>query len=154
MLRSPCLTGLLCFLAASVFATSFVAAKHQKHNSHTRTTKHRAVALPGKRNSAVSTDRTPINKNDCIAVAQALYEQAKTLSKRTRQIIPREFSRVASNLNESCGEEDFDKAWISIDWMNTCLKNFTKDSTFGFCSRNKSYFCAIDAKSEGCLQSP
>jgi hypothetical protein len=72
------------------------------------------------------------------------------LSRRTKQIIPRELARVASNLDES---EDFEKARISIDWMNTCLKNFTKDYKLGFCSRNRSYFCAIDPQSDGCLQS-
>jgi hypothetical protein len=91
--------------------------------------------------------------NDCIAVAEALYGQAKTLSKRTKQIIPREFTRVTSNLDESCGEEDFDKARISIDWMNTCLENYTKDYSLGFCTRNKTYFCAINPRSDACLQS-
>ena len=51
-------------------------------------------------------------------------------------------TRVASNLDESCGEEDFAKARISIDWMDTCLKKFTKDDKQGLCSRTKSYFCA------------
>jgi len=139
--------GLLC-----VFATSAVAAKHAKHRSHTATAKHKSV-LPAKQPPVISTDRTPTNKNDCLAVAQALYGRAETLSKRTKKMIPREFARVASNLDESCGEEDFNKAWISIEWMNTCLENFTKDYKLGFCSRNKRYFCAIDAKSEGCLQS-
>jgi hypothetical protein len=62
------------------------------------------------------------------------------LSKRTKQIIPREFTRVASNLDESCGEEDFDKGRISIDWMNTCLANYTKDYSLGFCPRDKNLF--------------
>jgi len=139
--------GLLC-----VFATSAVAAKHAKHRSDTATAKHKAVS-PAKQTPVISTDRTPTNKNECLAVAEALYGRAETLSKRTKQVIPREFARVASNLDESCGEEDFNKAWISIKWMNTCLENFTKDYQLDFCSRNKGYFCAIDAKSEGCLQS-
>jgi hypothetical protein len=139
--------GLLC-----VFATSVVAAKHAKQRSHTGTAKQKSV-LPAKQPPVISTDRTPTNKNDCLAVAQALYGQAETLAKRTKKMIPREFARVASNLDESCGEEDFNKAWISIEWMNTCLENFAKDYKLGFCSRNKRYFCAIDAKSEGCLQS-
>jgi short-subunit dehydrogenase involved in D-alanine esterification of teichoic acids len=67
---------------------------------------------------------------------------------------PREFARVAANLDEFCGEENFEKARISIDWMNTCLKNFTKDYKLGFCSRNKNYFCAVYPQSEGCLQGP
>jgi hypothetical protein len=64
-------------------------------------------------------------------MSQALYGQAETLSRRTKQIIPRELARVASNLDESCGEEDFEKARISIDWINTCPKNFTKDTSWG-----------------------
>ena len=139
--------GLLC-----VVATSAVAAKHAKHRSDTATAKHKAVS-PAKQTPVISTDRTPTNKNECLAVAEALYGRAETLSKRAKQVIPREFARVASNLDESCGEEDFNKAWISIKWMNTCLENFTKDYQLDFCSRNKGYFCAIDAKSEGCLQS-
>ena len=148
-------TASLYFLAASLclLATSSIAAKHPKHRPHTPAAKHRSVTPTAKQNPVISTDRTPTNKNDCIAVAEALYEQAETLSKRTKQVIPREFARVASNLDEACGEGDFDKAWISIEWMNTCLKNFTKDYKLGFCSRNKSYFCAVDASSEGCLQS-
>jgi len=82
-----------------------------------------------------------------------LYRKAESLSKRTKQIIPREFARVAANLDEFCGEENFEKARISIDWINTCLKNFTKDYKLGFCSRNKNYFCAVFPQSEGCLQS-
>ena len=53
----------------------------------------------------------------------------------------------------SCGEEDFEKARISIDWMNTCLANFAADYKLGFCTRDKSYFCAINPRSDGCLQS-
>jgi hypothetical protein len=145
-------TASIYFLAASlcVFATSSVAA-NIRGRSHPPAAKPRSVTA--KQNPVISTDRTPTNKDDCIAVAQALYEQAKTLSKRMKQVIPREFTRVASNLDESCGESEFDKAWSSIEWMNICLKNFTKDYLLGFCSRKKSYFCAIDAKSEGCLQS-
>jgi|SRR5215472_3524584 len=97
--------------------------------------------------------QTPTSKGDCIALSQALYRKAESLSKRTKQIIPREFARVAANLDEFCGEENFEKARISIDWINTCLKNFAKDYKLGFCSRNKNYFCAVFPQSEGCLQS-
>jgi hypothetical protein len=137
----------LCILAAlgslCVLANSSVAAKQAKH---------RSVATTAKQ-EPVPTDRTPRNKDDCLAVAQALYKQAKTLSQRTKQVVPREFARVASNLDQSCGEEDFDKAWISIEWMNGCLNNFRKDYELGFCSRNEGYLCAISPQSDGCLQS-
>jgi len=102
---------------------------------------------------AAPTARTPTDKTDCIALSQAFYGHAKTLARRTKQSIPREFTRVVTNLDEFCGEEDFEKARISIDWMDTCLNNFTKDYNLGFCSRSKSYFCAIDPQSDGCLAS-
>jgi hypothetical protein len=126
-----------------VLATSLVAAKPVKD---------RSVVVPTAKQGPAPTDRTPTNKDDCLAVAQALNERAKTLSKRTKQGVPREFTRVASNLDESCGEEDFEKAWISIEWMNGCLNNFTKDYELGFCSRNEGYFCAISPRSAACLQ--
>jgi len=77
-------TASLYFLAASLclLATSSIAAKHPKHRSHTPAAKHRSVTPTAKQNPVISTDRTPTNKNDCIAVAEALYEQAETLSKR------------------------------------------------------------------------
>jgi hypothetical protein len=105
------------------------------------------------REAIAGTPRTPVDKYDCIAVSQAFYEQATSLSSRTKQAIPREFERVVSKLDEFCGEEEFEKARISIDWMDLCLKNFTKDDKSGFCSRNKNYFCAIDPQSDGCLRS-
>jgi hypothetical protein len=157
MLRNPRITVAFCFLAAGslcVFATSSDAAKHRSSGvAKHRAAKQRSVTPTPKQKAVVATDATPTNKNDCIAVAEALYGQAKTLSKRTKQIIPREFTRVTSNLDESCGEEDFDKARISIDWMNTCLENYTKDYSLGFCTRDKTYFCAINPRSDACLQS-
>jgi hypothetical protein len=124
-----------------VLATSSVVAKQK------------SVAPTMKQKSITPIDQTPTNKKDCLDVSQTPYGQVETLSKQTKQIIPREFVRVAANLDEFCGAEDFDKARISIDWMNTCLKNFTKYYKLGFCSRNKNYFCAIDPQSEACLQS-
>jgi hypothetical protein len=151
MPRNIHLAATLCFLAVSgslcVFATPSLAAKHSS------TGKHRSVTPTTKQKPDIPTDRTPTNKNDCLAMSQALYEQAETLSRRTKQIVPRELARVASNLDEFCGQQDFEKARISIDWMTTCLKNFTKDYKLGFCSRDKSYFCAIDPQSDACLQS-
>jgi hypothetical protein len=88
------------------------------------------------------TARTPTDKADCIALSQAFYGHAKTLARRTKQGIPRGFIGVVTNLDEFCGEEDFDKARISIDWMDTCLENFAKDYDLAFCSRSRSYFCA------------
>jgi hypothetical protein len=113
-----------------------------------------ASSAPAKQKPVVPpTARTPVDKGDCLSVSQAFYRQAKIQARQTKQSLPREFTRVASNLDEFCGEEDFAKARISIDWMDTCLKNFTKDDKQGLCSRTKSYFCAIDPRSDGCLQS-
>jgi hypothetical protein len=160
MLRKPRMAAAVCFLAAlgslCVFATSSVAAKHKssaaaKHRSVTA--KQRSVTPTPKQRPVVATDQTPTNKNDCLTVSQILYGRAEALSKGAKQAIPREFTRVASNLDESCGEEDFEKARISIDWMNTCLTNYTKDYSLGFCTRNKGYFCTINPRSDACLQS-
>jgi hypothetical protein len=113
----------------------------------------RKPSAAAKQDSVILTPRTPVDKTDCIAVSQVFYGQMKTQSRRAKQGIPREFVRVVSNLDEFCGEEDFEKARISIDWMSTCLQNFTKEDKSGFCSRNKTYFCAIDPRSDACLQS-
>ncbi len=132
--------GLLC--AAT---TPSAAAKHRKQKIAAR---HQSSAAE-KEQPADATPRTPVDKGDCISLSQALYKQAEAASRRSKQGVPKEFKSVASNLDESCGEEDFAKARISIDWMNTCLQNFSKD-TAEFCSRNKSYYCAINPQSEGC----
>jgi hypothetical protein len=125
-----------------VFANSSVEARPAKNTP---------VASPPKQ-APVRTDLTPRNKSESLAVAQTLNEQARNLSRQTKQGVPREFTRVASNLDHSCGAEDFNKAWISIEWMNGCVKNFTKDAELGFCSRNEGYSCAINARSDGCVQ--
>jgi hypothetical protein len=147
MLRNPRLANTPYFLAVlcslSVLAISPVAAKPAKDRST-------VVRTP--KQGPVRTDLTPRNKNECLAVAQTLNEQAKKLSQETKQGVPREFARVASNLDHSCGAEDFNKAWISIEWMNGCLNNFTKDAELGFCSRNEGYSCAIDSRSDACRQ--
>ena len=100
--------------------------------------KNRSVMVPAAKPGAVPTDRTPTNRSNCLAVAHALNEQ---------------FTRVVSDLDATCGEEDFGKAWISIEWMNGCLNNFTKDYELGFCSKNEGYACAIAPRSDGCLDS-
>jgi hypothetical protein len=106
--------------------------------------------VPTPKQGPVRTDLTPRNKNECLAVAQTLNEQARKLSQQSRQGVPREFTRVASDLDHSCGAEDFNKAWISIEWLNGCLNNFTKDVELGFCSRNEGYSCALDPRSDAC----
>jgi hypothetical protein len=156
MLRRPRMAAALCFVAAlaslCVVATESDAAR-SRSGKHRSVTKPRpAPAAKEKPKPAVATDQTPTNKNDCLTVSQTLYERAEALSKRAKQSVPREFTRVASNLDESCGEEDFDKARISIDWLNTCLANYNKDYSLGFCTRDKGYFCAINPRSDACLQ--
>ena len=147
MLRNPRLASTRYILAVvcslCVLAISPVAAKPAKD---------RSTVVPTPKQEPVRTDLTPRNRNECLAVAQALNERAKKLSQQTKQGVPREFTRVASNLDHSCGAEDFNKAWISIEWMNGCVKNFTKDAELGFCSRNEGYSCALDPRSDACPQ--
>ena len=148
MLRNPRLANTPYFLAVlcslSVLAISPVAAKPAKDRST-------VVRTP--KQGPVRTELTPRNKNECLAVAQTLNEQAKGLSQQAkRQGVSREFTRVASDLDASCGEEDFSKAWISIEWMNGCVNNFTKDTELGFCLRNEGYSCALSPRSDACPQ--
>jgi hypothetical protein len=147
-------------------ATPSFAAKHRSSAVAKKTsagTKHAARHKSGRRNrgSKHTTDvakletvssepRTPVDKADCITVSQAYYERAQSLGVRTRHGIPKEFERVVSNLDQFCGEEEFDKARVSIDWMDSCLKNFDKEAELGFCARSKSYFCAVDPASQNC----
>ena len=139
MLRNP----ELYFIAAPcVLANSSVVARPAKNTP----------VAPSPKQAPVRTDLTPRDKNECLAVAQTLNEQAKRLSQQTKRGIPREFTRVASDLDQSCGAEDFKKAWISIDWMNGCLENFTKDVELGFCSKNEGYSCALSPRSDACPQ--
>jgi hypothetical protein len=148
MRQGLCLKAAVFLLAAaaalSVLATSSVAARHRSHHA----ARHRSSDTEKK--SVTPTARTPVDKDDCVNVSQAFYGHARTVFRRTKQGVPREFERVVSNLDEFCGEEDFEKARVTIDWMSSCLQNFTKDNK-DVCSRNKSYFCAIDPQSKGCL---
>jgi hypothetical protein len=147
MLRNPRLADTLSFVAVlcsvCVLAISPIAAKPAKNTPPT-------VQTP--KQGPVRTDLTPRNKNECLAVAQTLNELAKKMSQQTKQGVPREFARVRSDLNQSCSTEDFDWAWISIEWMNGCLNNFTKDAELGFCSKNEGYSCALSPRSDGCVQ--
>jgi hypothetical protein len=145
MLRSPRVANTICFVACSlcVFANSSIGARPAKNPS---------PVVPPPKQASVRTDLTPRDKNECLAVAQALNEQARKLSQQTRQGVPREFTRVASDLDQSCRKEEFNKAWISIEWANGCLNNFTKNVELGFCSRNKGYACALSPPSDACSQ--
>jgi hypothetical protein len=129
MLRTPRLASALYLFAVlaplCVLANLSVEAKPAKD---------RSVVVPTSKQGPARTDLTPRNRNDCLAVAQALNEQAKRLSQQAKQRgLPREFARVASDPDQSCGAGDFQKAWISIEWMNGCLNNFVKDAELGFC---------------------
>ena len=147
MLRNPRLANTLYLFAVlcslCVLAISPVAAKPAKD---------RSIVVPTPKQGPVRTDLTPRNKNECLAVAQTLNELAKKMSQQTKQGVPRELARVRSDLNQSCSTEDFDRAWISIEWMNGCLNNFTKDAELGFCSKNEGYSCALSPRSDGCVQ--
>jgi hypothetical protein len=93
----------------------------------------------------------PNNSAECLRISKALYARAEQLEKRTKQVIPREFARVASNLDDFCQDVNFGKARVSIEWMETCLNNYTKDYKLGFCTRKREYFCAVFPDSDGCL---
>jgi hypothetical protein len=100
MLRNPRLANTPNFLAVltslCVLANSTVMAKPAKD---------RSVVIPTPKQGPVRTDLTPRNKNECLAVAQTLNEQARKLSQQAkRQGVSREFTRVASDLDASCGE--------------------------------------------------
>jgi hypothetical protein len=135
------LVVILCSLC--VLATSPVGAKPAKN---------RSAVVPIEKQEPVRTDLTPRNRDECLAVAQTLNDQSKKLSEQTKQGVPREFARVASNLDRSCGVGDFNKGWISIEWINGCLNNFTKDFELGYCSRNEGYSCALNSRSDACTQ--
>jgi hypothetical protein len=143
MLRYPRLASTLFAVLCSmcVLANSSVVARPAKNKS---------AVVPIAKQEPVRTDLTPRNKTECLAVAQTLNDQAKGMSHQTKRVVPREFARVASNLDHSCGAEDFNKAWISIEWLNGCLNNFTKDAELGFCSKNDGYSCALDPQSDAC----
>jgi hypothetical protein len=164
MPRSSRAIAILCALAVAMssclFATSPADARHRSH----ATSKHKAAKHgrhksardksdkddTAKNENAALETRTPVDKHDCIDVSQTFYRRAASAAGRAKHGIPKEFERVASNLDVFCGEEEFEKARVSIDWMNTCLQNFTQDSKLGYCSRNKDYFCSIDPESESC----
>ncbi len=170
ILYSVCLfavLGLSC-VAPSSFAfarqKTRVVEKHasavagRKHTSATTKKKQESSAAKRGKTAAVvnrepATDpqpRTPTDKQDCIAVAQDFYKRAGALARRTKQPIPPAFVRVVSKLDEFCGEEEFDKARISIDWMNTCLQSFSSEPKAAACSNSESQLCAVDSQSNAC----
>jgi hypothetical protein len=177
MPRASCVLLSLCLLAGPaslcLVANSSAIAKQKssivkKDKKTSIVKKGKSIAVRKKRKSFVAKSeksvvsakeeprillqlRTPVDKHDCIAAAQVFYAKAQTVAGRTKQVIPQEFHRVLSKLDEVCGEEEFEQARISINWMNLCLENFTGDKRAEFCSTNERYFCAIDARASGCL---
>jgi len=91
--------------------------------------------------------------NACLRTSNALYKQAEELHKKRHWEFPREFGHIASNLDGYCRDKEFKKAAVSIEWMNTCLRNYDKPSNLGYCIPNKKYFCAIDPASDACVSS-
>ena len=83
------LANTLYFLAVlsslCVLANSSVMAKPAKD---------RSIVVPTPKQGPVRTDLTPRNKNECLAVAQTLNEQAKKLSRQSKRAVPSEFSSV------------------------------------------------------------
>jgi hypothetical protein len=164
-------SGLFCLVATSSAVAKHKVSATSKDKSSATEKKHKSVAdrkkqkvsgaKKDKSSVAVRKDkpsvsakeepvtipqpRTPVDKQDCIAAAQAFYGKAQTLAQRTNQTVTKEFQQVVIKLDELCGEEEFEKARTSLDWMNLCLQNFTKYNRVEFCSRNAGYFCAVDA---------
>ena len=158
--------------SSCVVATSPAIAKHkpanvEKHASGAGAKRHASATSKQKQKSSAAKreesiaaakqepvetlqPRTPTDKQDCIAVAQSFYGRAGTLSRRGNRAIPDVFIRVVSKLDEFCGEEEFDKARISIDWMNTCLQNLSSDPKTAACSNSENNFCAVDPQSKAC----
>jgi len=120
-----------------------LAAKKRKSKSAAKSA---AKSVP----AAKPEPRTPTDKQDCIAVAQAYFREAGRLSKQTKQDTPRGFVRVISKLSELCGEEEFDKARTSIDWMDGCLRDFGDKQKDGFCASDAHLLCTVDPESKSC----
>jgi hypothetical protein len=134
---------LSCLVIVGLLASSSAEAKRRKHRGHTKqaSAEYKQPQAP----------RTPNDKDECITLSQAFYEQGQSVYRRMKQSLSREFVRVATDLDRFCGEEEFDKARISINWMNACLQNLSKDSKES-CFRDKAYLCAIDSQSDGCRE--
>jgi hypothetical protein len=159
-------SGSLCaFAAPSAFAKTqptvaeksgggkshVVVAAKKKKKAVTKTRKSKAAV---KRAPATKPEpRTPTDKQDCIAVAQAFYREAGRLSKKTNQDTPKGFVRVISKLSELCGEEEFDKARVSLDWMDACLQDLAGKQQAKLCSSHESLLCTLDPQSKSCLAS-
>jgi hypothetical protein len=102
----------LCFLAAlGALTISPVTAKPAKNRS--------PVALSAKQ-EPVRTDLTPRSKNECLTIARTLNDQAKKLSQQTKQSVSREFARVAADLDQSCGAEDYTLAHSAQNQTPVC----------------------------------
>ncbi|MGE3871296.1 MAG: hypothetical protein AB7F51_17565 [Pseudorhodoplanes sp.] len=126
-----------------------VAAKKKKSAAKPRKSRVATKSAP----VAKPEPRTPTDKQDCIAIAQAFYRDAGARSRRAKQSIPDGFIRVISKLSELCGEEEFDKARMSIDWMDACLQNLAGDQKTGLCSSHESLLCAVDPQAKACTAS-
>lgn len=124
-----------------------VASKSKKFTAKKRKPKVAATREPAAKPEA----RTPTDKQDCISVAQAYYRAAGRLSKQAKQDTPKGFIRVVSKLSELCGEEEFDKARTSIDWMDACLRDLAGNREAKLCSSHENLLCSVDPQSKECL---
>lgn len=88
--------------------------------------------------------------NPCLRTSNTLYKRGEELYKKRRWQFPADFRRVASDLDQYCRDKEFKKADIAIDWLNTCLRYYDKPDNQGYCTRNKKYYCGVDAASEVC----
>jgi hypothetical protein len=93
----------------------------------------------------------PPDSAACSKLNEQLYAWAEAKEKKNRKlIIPREFARVSADLDEFCGDKDFAKAQIALDWLNTCIKNYSRPYKLAFCQRTQRYFCGVLPESDAC----
>jgi hypothetical protein len=109
------------------------------------------VAASGAALAQPAVTTIPTDPAACSKLNEQLYAWAEAQEKKNKKlIIPREFARVSADLDEACGDKDFKKAQIALDWMNNCIKNYTKPYKLGFCQRDKKYFCAVLPGTDAC----
>jgi hypothetical protein len=109
------------------------------------------VAAAGVAVAQPAVTKVPTDPAACAKLNEQLTAWAEAQQKKDKRlIVPREFSRVSANLDDFCNDKDFAKAQIALDWMNNCIRNYTKPYKLGFCQRDEKYFCAVMPDSDAC----
>jgi hypothetical protein len=109
------------------------------------------VAAAGVAAAQPAVTKVPADPAACGKLNEQLTAWAEAQQKRDKKlIVAREFSQVSANLDDFCNDKDFAKAQIALDWMNNCIRNYTKPYKLGFCQRDEKYFCAVMPDSDAC----